>query len=83
MRLGEQYLIFFTHDEITGPSAEPARIIVNFTVDDAQGFAAKLADARWVRPLEQGGPGWIGTVADPDGNLVQIIQLVEGADAPA
>ena len=79
----DQYLLFFTHDEISGTAKEPARLIVNMQVDDADAAAVRLDSlgAQWVRPFEDGGPGRIGTVADPDGNYVQLLQVIEGAHA--
>ena len=81
IQLGEQYLLFFTHDEVSGRTKEPARIIINFDVADARAVAARLdgLGAKWIRPLEDGGPGRIGTAADPDGNYVQLFQAIEGA----
>lgn len=80
----DQYFIFFPHDEVSGRAKEPARIIVNIAVDDADSVAARLdgLGARWIRPLEDGGPGRIATVADPDGNYVQIVQIIEGEHRP-
>ena len=65
-----------THSEVSGPTKEPARMIINLDVDDARALEAHLnaVGATWVRPVEQETFGLIGTVADPDGNYVQIIQ---------
>ena len=64
------------HSEVSGPTKEPARVIINLDVEDAHKLEAKLNEvgATWVRPVEQEDFGLIGTVADPDGNYVQIIQ---------
>jgi len=79
----DQYFLFFSHDQISGSAKEPARVIVNIQVDDAGAVASQLDSlgARWIRPFEDGGPGRIGTVADPDGNYVQLLQTIEGAHA--
>jgi predicted enzyme related to lactoylglutathione lyase len=74
--LGAVQLFIETHSEVGGPTKEPARVIINLDVDDARAWEAQLnrAGANWVRPVEQESFGLIGTVADPDGNYVQVIQ---------
>jgi len=64
------------HSEISGPTQEPARVIINLDVEDCRALEAQIqaTGATWVRKVEQEDFGLIGTVADPDGNLVQIIQ---------
>lgn len=64
------------HSEVMGPTAEPARMIVNLNVEDCRALGAHLEsmDVTWIRPVEHEPFGWIGTVADPDGNYVQIIE---------
>lgn len=64
------------HSEIGGPTKEPARCIINLDVSDCRKIEAHLKDlgVKWVRPVEQMPFGLIGTVADPDGNYVQIIE---------
>ena len=75
-QLGGVQLFIETHSEVSGPTKEPARMIINLDVDDARAMETQVnaAGANWVRPVEQEAFGLIGTVADPDGNLVQIIQ---------
>jgi predicted enzyme related to lactoylglutathione lyase len=64
------------HSDVSGPAKDPARIIINLDVDDCRALEARLESmgATWVRKVEQMEFGLIGTVADPDGNYVQIIQ---------
>jgi predicted enzyme related to lactoylglutathione lyase len=64
------------HSEVSGPTKEPARVIINLDVDDCRAAEARLNEvgATWVRKVEQMPFGLIGTVADPDGNYVQVIQ---------
>jgi predicted enzyme related to lactoylglutathione lyase len=64
------------HSEVSGPTKEPARIILNLNVDDATSLGKHLegVGAKFVRPVEQAQFGIIGTIADPDGNYVQIIE---------
>ena len=64
------------HSEISGPAKEPARIIINLNVDDCRAMESQLKaqNVTWEREVVQIPHGLVGTVADPDGNLVQIIQ---------
>ncbi|HEY9555403.1 MAG TPA: VOC family protein [Acidimicrobiales bacterium] len=64
------------HSEVSGPTKEPARVIINLDVDDCRHLESHLdgLGVRWVRKVEQEAFGLIGTVADPDGNYIQIIQ---------
>src|SRR5215208_677015 len=80
---GGAMLFFDGHDEITGPTREPARVLINFFVDD---LAAEQA-----RPQGQGGRllggevvrepwgGVISTFLDPDGNYVQLLEFTPEA----
>ena len=73
---GGVQLFIEEHSEVSGSNKEPARIILNLNVDDCRALESHLnsQDVRWVRTVEQMPFGLIGTVADPDGNYVQIIQ---------
>ena len=73
---GDVQLFVEEHSDVSGPTKEPARVIVNLSVDDCRKMEAHLKDmgVKWVRPVEQMPFGLIGTVADPDGNYVQIIE---------
>ena len=64
------------HSEVSGPTKEPARVILNLSVDDCRAIEQQLKaqNVNWVRPVEQMPFGLIGTVTDPDGNYVQVIQ---------
>jgi predicted enzyme related to lactoylglutathione lyase len=55
---------------------EPARWIINLDVDNARALVEHLKDlgAVLVRKLETEPFGLIATVADPDGNYLQVIQ---------
>jgi len=57
-------------------TVEPARIILNFHVDDIRTAEARLValEAVWVRELERTRWGIIGTVLDLDGNYVQVVE---------
>jgi len=73
---GPVQLFVESHSEISGPVLEPARCIINLNVDDAQKLAEHLRQlgTKFIRDVEQEPFGLIGTVADPDGNYIQIIQ---------
>lgn len=75
-QFGGVQLFIETHSAVSGPTKEPARVIINLDVDDARAMENQVdaAGGTWVRPVEQESFGLIGTIADPDGNLVQIIQ---------
>jgi len=57
-------------------TVEPARIVLNFHVDDIRAAEERLValEAVWVRELERTRWGIIGTVLDFDGNCVQIVE---------
>jgi catechol 2,3-dioxygenase-like lactoylglutathione lyase family enzyme len=79
LRFGEVGLLIVPRDDVAASTAAPARVIINLNVTDARA-AAKHLDAlkvTWLAPLEYREPdgAWFGTVSDPDGNYVQIIEL--------
>ena len=73
---GPVQLFVETHSEVDGTTKEPARLIVNLNVDDCRGLAAHLRElgTQFVRGVEQEPFGLIATVADPDGNYLQLIE---------
>ena len=71
-------LLVDARDDVAPRSREPGRVVLNVHVSDARAAAERLdeAGAPWVSPLEYRDAGaWFGTVTDPDGNLVQVIEL--------
>ncbi len=87
-RLAAWYRWSFAVDMLTVPrpglaprAVEPQRIIPNLVVEDAATVEGRLIGgaAVWVRELEAGRHGLIGTVLDPDGNYVQFIQPARAA----
>jgi predicted enzyme related to lactoylglutathione lyase len=54
---------------------------INFRVNDAREHAARLVGlgATWIRPVEPEPFGLLGTIADPDGNYVQIAQVTRAS----
>ena len=73
---GPVQLFIEEHSEVSGPTKEPARVVINLNVDDCRDIERHLegVGVTWIRKVEQMPFGLIGTVADPDGNYVQIIQ---------
>jgi len=64
-------------DDVAAATAEPGRVILNHHVPDIHAAARRLDElkANWVAPVEFRDAGlWFGTVTDPDGNYVQLIQ---------
>jgi hypothetical protein len=80
---GSLQILIDSRDDIGPATAEPGRLIVNFHVPDAREAAARLNElgVSWVAELADRDGNLFGTVADPDGNLVQIIQFAAEADA--
>jgi predicted enzyme related to lactoylglutathione lyase len=73
---GAVQLFVETHSDVSGPAKEPARVLINLDVDDARALGEHLKSigSRFVREVEKNEHALIGTVADPDGNYIQIIQ---------
>ena len=64
------------HSEVSGSNENGHRIILNLDVSGCRDLEAHLNShgVTWVREVEQMPFGLIGTVADPDGNMLQIIE---------
>ncbi len=62
---------------------EPGRLILSFHVDDARASAAHLRalGGSWLVELEDRRAGRFGTLIDPDGNFIQIIEVSADYDA--
>lgn len=74
---GTLAVLFERRDDVGADSAEPGRHILNFHVPDAVAHAGRLdaLGVEWLVPVEERDVGWFGTLLDPDGNYVQIIQF--------
>ncbi len=75
---GGQRLTVAVHSEISGRSQDPLHVMVHLITPDAgAAFSAALAaGAPAVRsPSPEKWGGLVATVADPDGNLIQFLQL--------
>jgi predicted enzyme related to lactoylglutathione lyase len=66
------------HDRVSGASRDPLRIMINLAVDDIRTVHARLEKAGVVFTRPPEAEEWGGQVAsflDPDGNLLQLLQL--------
>jgi predicted enzyme related to lactoylglutathione lyase len=79
-RFGNTSLLIDGRSDVAETSPDPGRVILNFHVDDARATAARLdrLGVTWLVELEERDGGLFGTLVDPDGNYVQIIELREG-----
>jgi predicted enzyme related to lactoylglutathione lyase len=70
-----------SHSDITGPTIEPARTIMNFQVDDVAAGKVRL-ESKGVRFISEPSdePISFATFVDPDGNYGQIFSM-QGAPA--
>ncbi len=78
-KVGDCYLTLGEHSEVQGQATEPARIILNLETTAVQEEFARLKQlgVKVIKePYEMGG-GWIATLADPDGNLLQLMSPFE------
>jgi predicted enzyme related to lactoylglutathione lyase len=78
LQLGGVALLVDGRDDVADRTAEPGRVVLGIHVPDARAAADRLAatGAPEVSPLEYRDAGaWFATVSDPDGNLVQVIEL--------
>lgn len=79
LRFGRVAVKIESRENIADTAAEPARVIPNYHVADLQILAVRLSEhhAQWMVPVEYRAESgaWFATVADPDGNYLQLIQL--------
>ena len=76
--LGEQRLTVAVHSEIERANLDPLHVMVNLAVTDLDTAyrTAVVRGAQSLRPPErEKWGGKIATLQDPDGNIVQLIQL--------
>lgn len=73
---GHSRLTVALHDQVSGPAADPLRIMVNLRTTDVRAAIDRCDPEVVIRwPEKEKWGGWVGTVADPDGNLVQFLQM--------
>jgi predicted enzyme related to lactoylglutathione lyase len=76
---GDVGLLIDGRDDVSDRNPEPGRVILNFHVEDAHATAARLDElgVTWLVEPEERDGGVFGTLVDPDGNFIQIIELRE------
>ena len=77
---GNVRLSLGAHSEVEGGAKDPYRIMVNLGVDDIHETCGALAASgvAFLRPPEkEHWGGWVATFADPDGNVLQLLQQPE------
>ncbi len=77
---GEQRLTVTVHSDLDGESTDPLHLMINLATDDIEGDyeAAMARGARSLRPPEmEPWGGIVATLADPDGNIVQLLATPE------
>jgi predicted enzyme related to lactoylglutathione lyase len=80
LALGTGSIVFDRREDIGAAPAEPERILINLHVENIRTVAAHLDTlaVRWIRPVSDMPFGFLATLADPDGNYVQIIEFSHG-----
>ena len=66
------------HDRVKGVSQDPFRVMPHLGVQDIHAVceSLKAEGVEFLRPPEQEHwGGWIATFKDPDGNILQMLQL--------
>ena len=77
-QLGDLRFNVGLHDEIRGQSRDPLRVMPHLGVDDIHGEHARLASegVEFIRtPEQEHWGGWVATLKDPDGNVLQLLQF--------
>lgn len=76
-RWGEMRLSIGAHSQVTGQARDPYRIMINLAVNDIHKAYETLCarGVKFLRPPEkEHWGGWVSTFADPDGNILQLLQ---------
>lgn len=73
---GHSRLTIATHDGVSGIACDPARVMVNLRTADIAAVVARCHAGQVIRwPEREKWGGMVATVADPDGNFVQFLQM--------
>ncbi|MCH7523057.1 MAG: VOC family protein [Chloroflexi bacterium] len=74
-------LVIGKHSEVQGKSRDPNRVMVNFRVKDCQGEYERLSKqgVEFIRTPTKDAIHIIATFADPDGNVLQLLEDLEGS----
>ena len=74
---GDVRLNLGLHDGVHGPSRDPFRIMVHLGVTDIHREHQRLSErgVQFIRePEKESWGGWVATLLDPDGNVLQLLQ---------
>ena len=77
--LGDVRFNIGLHNQVSGASKDPFRFMPHLGVDDIHAEAQQLTQAgvEFIRqPEQESWGGWVATFKDPDGNVLQMLQLV-------
>ena len=77
--LGDVRFNIGLHHLVQGLSEDPFRFMPHLGVDDIQAEAERLQThgVEFIRqPEQESWGGWVATFQDPDGNILQLLQLV-------
>ena len=67
------------HDRVQGVNQDPYRFMPHLGVDDIYRECRRLKKegVEFIRePEQEHWGGWVATIKDPDGNILQLLQLV-------
>ena len=76
-RFGDMRLSIGKHDGVKGRSREPHRIMINLGTRDIHAEYQRLLQqgVEFIRkPEKEQWGGWVATLLDPDGNVLQLLQ---------
>lgn len=81
-QVGSGFLTVGEHSEVKGQAKEPARILINFESPDVRGEFERLKNLgvtviKEPYTMDDAESGWIATIADPDGNYLQLMSPFE------
>lgn len=73
--VGDGFVTVGEHSEMGGAAKDPGRVMFNFETAEVQAEFDRIvaAGATVIKAPYQMGPAWIATLADPDGNLFQLM----------
>ena len=77
--LGEVRFNIGRHSEISGGSKDPFRFMPHLGVEDIHAETNRLSGSgvEFIRqPGQEAWGGWVATFKDPDGNILQLLQLI-------
>ena len=77
-RFGDVRLNLGLHDGVQGRTRDPYRVMVNLGAEDIRAEHRRLAEegVEFIRtPEREEWGGWVATFKDPDGNVLQLLQM--------